>query len=123
MAVIAEGRRMIASYGMSDLMAQLDAGSIIQIHRSHIINLSYVASIRRVDANRDEVVLKSGKRITASRTGSVGLRKRLAPGHRPLDSQSLCPLQPAGNRLVMSKRVSSPTTCRGFVDLTLPGYQ
>jgi DNA-binding LytR/AlgR family response regulator len=79
--VIAEGRRMIASYRISDLVAQLDVQSFIRIHRSHIINLSYLVSIQRVDANRDEVVLKSGERITASRAGSVGLRKKLGSRH------------------------------------------
>jgi DNA-binding LytR/AlgR family response regulator len=80
-AVIAEGRRMIASYRISDLVAQLDAHSFVRIHRSHIINVSYIVSIQRVDANRDEVVLKSGERITASRAGSVGLRKKLVSRH------------------------------------------
>jgi DNA-binding LytR/AlgR family response regulator len=79
-AVTAERRCLIASYRMSDLIGQLDPNYFIRIHRSHIVNLSHVRSIQRVDANRDEVILKSGESVTASRAGSIALRKKLVRG-------------------------------------------
>lgn len=76
-AIHAGGRQLIASYRISELISQLDPKYFIRIHRSHVVNMSHVASIQRVDTNRDEVILKNGDRVTASRTGSVALRKRL----------------------------------------------
>jgi DNA-binding LytR/AlgR family response regulator len=50
----------------------------MRIHRSHLVNLEYVASIEPYDTARVQVVMKSGARIVASRTGSKRLRD-LAP--------------------------------------------
>jgi DNA-binding LytR/AlgR family response regulator len=76
-AIFTEGRQLIASYRLSDLVRQLDPYCFVRVHRSHIVNLSHVASIRRVDANRDAVVMTNGDCVTASRTGTVTLRKTM----------------------------------------------
>ena len=52
----------------------LEPANFLRIHRSHLINLEYVTSIEPYDANRVEVIMKSGTRIVASRTGSKRLR-------------------------------------------------
>jgi two-component system LytT family response regulator len=59
---------------LSDLETSLAPANFLRIHRSHLINLEYVTSIEPYDATRVEVVMKSGARIVASRTGSKLLR-------------------------------------------------
>jgi two-component system, LytTR family, response regulator len=59
---------------LSDLEGHLQGANFLRIHRSHLINLEYVTSIEPYDAARLEVVMKSGARIVASRTGSKRLR-------------------------------------------------
>jgi two-component system, LytTR family, response regulator len=60
---------------LSDLESHLAEGNFLRIHRSHLINLEYITSIEPYDAARVEVVMKSGVRIVASRTGSKRLRE------------------------------------------------
>jgi two-component system, LytTR family, response regulator len=59
---------------LSDLEGHLRGANFLRVHRSHLINLEYVTSIETYDAARLEVVMKSGARIVASRTGSKRLR-------------------------------------------------
>src|SRR6266536_1824298 len=59
---------------LSDLEGHLRGANFLRVHRSHLINLEYVTSIESYDAARLEVVMKSGARIVASRTGSKRLR-------------------------------------------------
>ena len=59
---------------LSDLEEHLRGAHFLRVHRSHLINLEYVTSIEPYDAARLEVVMKSGARIIASRTGSKRLR-------------------------------------------------
>lgn len=67
-------KEYLVSIRLSDFEAQLKGATFLRIHRSHLINLEYVTSIEPFDAARVEVVLKSGARIVASRTGSKRLR-------------------------------------------------
>jgi DNA-binding LytR/AlgR family response regulator len=76
-AVFTDGRRLLASYRLSDLATRLDPDCFVRIHRSHIVSVSHIAAVERADANRDTVRMKSGERIQASRRGSVALRERL----------------------------------------------
>jgi two-component system LytT family response regulator len=59
---------------LSDLEGHLQGAHFLRIHRSHLINLEYVTSIETYDDARLEVVMRSGARIVASRTGSKRLR-------------------------------------------------
>src|SRR6266700_5388902 len=59
---------------LSDLEGHLRGANFLRVHRSHLINLEYVTSIEPYDAAHLEVVMKSGARIVASRTGSKRLR-------------------------------------------------
>src|SRR5215813_11959779 len=68
-------KEYLVSLRMSDLEAHLSGANFLRIHRSHLINLEYVVSIEPYDAARLEVVMKSGARIVASRTGSKRLRE------------------------------------------------
>jgi two-component system, LytTR family, response regulator len=67
-------KEYLVSVRLSDLEAQLEGKNFLRVHRSHLINLEYVTLIEPYDAARVEVVLKSGARIVASRTGSKKLR-------------------------------------------------
>ncbi len=67
-------KQYLVSIRLSDLETHLVPANFLRIHRSHIINLEYVTCIEPYDANRVEVVMKSGARIVASRAGSKCLR-------------------------------------------------
>src|SRR5580704_18823182 len=67
-------KQYLVSIRLSDLATSLAPANFLRVHRSHLINLEYVASIEPYDATRVEVVMKSGTRIVASRTGSRLLR-------------------------------------------------
>jgi two-component system LytT family response regulator len=64
----------LVSLRLSDLEGRLEGANFLRIHRSHLINLEYVTSIEAYDTTRVQVVLRSGTRIVASRTGSRRLR-------------------------------------------------
>jgi len=72
--IYSAAKEYLISVRLSDLEGQLGAANFVRIHRSHIINLGYVTSIEPYDAARVQVVMKSGAKIVASRTGSKRLR-------------------------------------------------
>lgn len=67
-------KEYLVSIRLSDLESRLQGANFLRIHRSHVINLEYVTSIEPYDAARVQVVMKSGARIVASRTGTKRLR-------------------------------------------------
>jgi two-component system LytT family response regulator len=67
-------KEYLVSVRLSDLEAQLEGKHFLRVHRSHLVNLEYITSIEPYDAARVEVLMKSGARIVASRTGSKKLR-------------------------------------------------
>ena len=67
-------KQHLVSIRLSHLEQRLQGASFLRIHRSHLINLNFVFSIEPYDAARLQVVMKSGVRIVASRTGSKRLR-------------------------------------------------
>ena len=67
-------KQYLVSVRLSDLEERLRGANFLRIHRSHLVNLEYVASIEAYDTARVQVVMKSGARIVASRTGSKRLR-------------------------------------------------
>jgi two-component system, LytTR family, response regulator len=67
-------KEYLVSLRLSDLEGHLRGANFLRIHRCHLINLEYATSIEPYDAARVEVVMKSGVRIVASRTGSKRLR-------------------------------------------------
>jgi two-component system, LytTR family, response regulator len=67
-------KQYLVSVRLSDLEGRLKGADFLRIHRSHLINLEFVMSIEPYDAVRVQVVMKSGERIVASRTGSKRLR-------------------------------------------------
>jgi two-component system LytT family response regulator len=67
-------KEYLVSIRLSHLEERLMGANFLRIHRSHLINLEYVTSIEPYDIARVQVVMKSGTRIVASRTGSKLLR-------------------------------------------------
>jgi two-component system LytT family response regulator len=73
-ALVVEGRRHLLHTTLSALLPRLDAARFVRIHRSHVVNLDFVAAIRPHDAGRYLVELRDGVRIVASRSGTQALR-------------------------------------------------
>jgi len=68
-------KEYLVSIRLSDLEAYLGKANFLRIHRSHLVNLDFVTAIEPYDAARLQVVMKSGARIVATRTGSKRLRE------------------------------------------------
>ncbi len=73
-ALVVRGRRHLLGVTLSALLPRLDPAVFVRVHRSHAVNLEFVAAIAPWDAGRYAVELKDGSRIVASRTGTQALR-------------------------------------------------
>ncbi|MDX1647518.1 MAG: LytTR family DNA-binding domain-containing protein [Longimicrobiales bacterium] len=62
---------------LGEVESRLDPGDFVRVHRSHVINLAHVASIRRYDDRRLQIRLDDGTKILASRAGSKALREMI----------------------------------------------
>jgi DNA-binding LytR/AlgR family response regulator len=76
-AVFADGRRLLASHRLYELAARLDRTRFLRVHRSHIVNLSFIDGFERAAGDRVRVQMRSGVLVLASRAGSALLRARL----------------------------------------------
>lgn len=74
-ALVIDGRRHLLGMTLSALLPRLDAARFVRVHRSHVVNLDFVAAIRPYDAGRYEVEMRDGARIVASRSGTQVLRR------------------------------------------------
>lgn len=72
-----KGESFLVSMRLKELEKSLDPACFVRIHRSHLVNLDYLAEVRSRDSHRLEVVLKSGAAVPASRSGSTRLRQRI----------------------------------------------
>jgi len=73
-ALVVDKRRHLLGMTLSALLPRLDPSRFVRIHRSHVVNLDFVATIRPHDAGRYEVEMRDGARIVASRSGTQALR-------------------------------------------------
>lgn len=62
---------------LAELESKLDPGRFCRVHRSHIVNLEFVAEMRRYDVRRLTVRMNDGTEVVASRAGSKRLRDRM----------------------------------------------
>ena len=62
---------------LGELEARLDPERFFRVHRSHVVNLDHVRSVRRTDERRFSIVLADGTQLVASRAGSLRLAERL----------------------------------------------
>ena len=72
----AAGREHLIHARLQDMEARLDPRRFVRIHRSHVVNLDFVAAIEPHEGSRVEAVLKSGARVVASRAGTARLKER-----------------------------------------------
>jgi two-component system LytT family response regulator len=68
------GRDYLVKVRLQDLATVLDPTRFARIHRSHIVNLDHVIACEPFDAWRLQAVMRSGRRVTASRVGTRLLR-------------------------------------------------
>jgi two-component system LytT family response regulator len=77
--VHAGGQQYLVSLALAVLERRLDPGRFRRVHRSHIVNLDHVVSLRPYDdARRFVVTLRDGAEVLASRAGSLELRELIA---------------------------------------------
>jgi len=72
--IVTRGRSHLLTITLTALLDRLDGRRFVRIHRSHAVNLDFVASLAPFDAGRFSVEMKDGTRLTASRTGTQMLR-------------------------------------------------
>lgn len=60
---------------LQEVEARLDPTDFVRLHRSHIVNLAHVVSIRRYDERRLTVRLDDDSTLVASRQGSKALKE------------------------------------------------
>jgi two-component system LytT family response regulator len=60
---------------MGELENRLDPREFVRVHRSHVVNLTHVASIQSYDERRLILKMKDGSELLASRRGSKALRE------------------------------------------------
>jgi two-component system LytT family response regulator len=79
-ALHVKGRRHLVYLPLADFAQRLDPARFVRIHRSHIVNLDFVAALASHDATRAEVQMRDGSRLLASRARTPALRQ-LARAH------------------------------------------
>lgn len=74
--VITATRRFLHGMTLAALTAELDAGTFLRVHRSHVLNLAHVARVLPHDERRLAAEFPDGSRVVCSRAGSAALRSR-----------------------------------------------
>jgi two-component system, LytTR family, response regulator len=73
-AVHARGRRFLVQMALADVERRLPAGKFLRVHRSHLLNMRYIARLSPLDGGRYVVELTDGSRVSASRRYSRAIR-------------------------------------------------
>ncbi len=73
--VHADGHTWLKNQRLSELESQLDAGSFVRIHRSHIVNVGAIVRIEPTSKDTHCAVLADGTRLQISRSGYQKLRE------------------------------------------------
>jgi two-component system LytT family response regulator len=73
-AITARGQTFLVRIGISELEAQLDPARFIRIHRSALINLDFVDSMKADDQSQLEIQMRDGTLLSANRESSKILR-------------------------------------------------
>jgi two-component system LytT family response regulator len=74
-AIVARGRTFLVRIGISELEARLDPARFVRIHRSALVNLDFVESMRPDEQSLLHLEMRDGTRLTASRDASRMLRE------------------------------------------------
>lgn len=73
-ALHARGRRFLVYLSLGEFERRLDPERFLRVHRSHVVNLDFVAALVPFDGSRLQVEMRDGTKIMASRTRSRELR-------------------------------------------------
>jgi two-component system LytT family response regulator len=73
-ALYADGRKHLLHARLQDLASRLEPSRFIRVHRSHVVNLGFVAALEPRDGARLTIILSSGARVPASRAGSAQIK-------------------------------------------------
>jgi two-component system LytT family response regulator len=74
-AITARGQTFLVRIAISELEAQLDPARFIRIHRSALVNLDFVDSMKADDQSQLVIQMRDGTTLTASREASKVLRE------------------------------------------------
>jgi two-component system LytT family response regulator len=74
-AIAARGRTFLVRIGISELEARLDPNRFIRIHRSALVNLDYVESMKADDQSQLQLLMHDGACLVANREASKMLRE------------------------------------------------
>jgi two-component system LytT family response regulator len=74
-AINARGRTFLVRIGISELEARLDPGRFIRIHRSALVNLDFVESMKADDQSQLQLLMRDGACLVANREASKMLRE------------------------------------------------
>jgi two-component system LytT family response regulator len=72
--IAARGQHFLVRIGISELEAQLDPARFIRIHRSALVNLDFVDSMRADDQSQLQILMRDGTSLGANREASKLLR-------------------------------------------------
>ena len=67
-------KRHLVQVTIADMERRLDPGRFVRVHRSHIVNLDYVVAFNTYPKGALEVELRSGTRLSVSRSRAQALR-------------------------------------------------
>jgi two-component system LytT family response regulator len=73
-ALFTANRRYLIHIAMNELETMLEPKTFVRVHRCHIVNLDFVASLMPYDSGRLEIEMRNGAKLVASRTRSKSLR-------------------------------------------------
>jgi two-component system LytT family response regulator len=74
-AIAARGQTFLVRIGISELEVQLDPARFIRVHRSALVNLDFVDSMRADEQSQLVIQMRDGVVLTASREASKVLRE------------------------------------------------
>ena len=72
--IVARGQHFLVRIGISELEAQLDPQRFIRIHRSALVNLDFVDSMRADEQSQLQILMRDGTSLGANREASKLLR-------------------------------------------------
>ena len=73
--IAARGQHFLVRIGISELETQLDPARFIRIHRSALVNLDFVDSMRADDGSQLQILMRDGTSLGANREASKLLRE------------------------------------------------
>ncbi len=72
--IVARGQTFLVRIGISELESQLDPARFVRIHRSTLVNLDFVESMRADDQSQLQIHMRDGTVLGANRDASKVLR-------------------------------------------------